>query len=183
MADHPTHLPHGRRTAICEALIVDAGLARRRTAGILRQTYRSSPHWSAFEEALEQVLATFDTGRTAAVAETSTRVLLDLLGWRGQILSSSRLPARPGRSQRLADLAAATGARAYLCGTGGMKYLQPQLFTTRSITVTPFTPPPLGIWAAGHRDSAITPLMALGPAALADEVKAVASRDDLHPAA
>ncbi|WP_438490702.1 hypothetical protein [Streptomyces sp. S186] len=66
------------------------------------------------------MLAAFDTGRTAAVAETSTRVMLDLFGWPGQILSGSRLPARPGRSQRLTDLAAATGARAYLCGTGGM---------------------------------------------------------------
>ncbi|WP_244905395.1 hypothetical protein [Streptomyces agglomeratus] len=36
----------------------------------------------------------------------STRVLLDLLGWRGQILASSRLTARPGRSVRLVDLAA-----------------------------------------------------------------------------
>ncbi|MFI5825008.1 hypothetical protein ACIA8I_38970 [Streptomyces rishiriensis] len=53
----------------------------------------------------------FSTGRTAAVAQMSTRVLLDLLGWRGQILTSSRLAARPGRSVRLADLAATTGAR------------------------------------------------------------------------
>jgi hypothetical protein len=39
----------------------------------------------------------------------------------GHVLRSSQLAARPGRSQRLADLAAVTGARSYLCGTGGMK--------------------------------------------------------------
>ncbi|WP_435885602.1 alpha/beta hydrolase fold domain-containing protein [Streptomyces lydicus] len=47
-----------------------------------------------------------------------------------------------------ADLAAATGARSYLCGTDGMKYRHPPLFTTRSITVAPFTPPSVEIWAA-----------------------------------
>ncbi len=44
---------------------------------------------------------------TAAVAEASTRALLNLLGWQGTILRSSDLPASSGRSARLADLAAA----------------------------------------------------------------------------
>ena len=65
---------------------------------MLRQHYGASPHWPALAQALDPVLDAFATGRTATVAETSTRVLLDLLGWRGKILTSSSLPARPGRS-------------------------------------------------------------------------------------
>lgn len=84
---------------------------------MLQQRYGASPHWPVLAQALDPMPDTFATGRTAAVAETSTRVLLDLLGWKGTILTSSQLPSRPGRSQRLADLAAVTGARAYLCGT------------------------------------------------------------------
>ncbi|SOE09049.1 hypothetical protein SAMN06272775_0132 [Streptomyces sp. 2323.1] len=53
---------------------------------------------------------------------------------------NSQLPARPERSQRLAELAAVTEARSYLCGTGGMRYLQPEPFTRKNITVTPFRP-------------------------------------------
>ncbi|WP_318657860.1 WbqC family protein [Streptomyces aureocirculatus] len=41
----PTHLPSGRSTLIRDALIDDADLARRRTAGMLRQNFGASPHW------------------------------------------------------------------------------------------------------------------------------------------
>ncbi|MFE4053017.1 WbqC family protein [Streptomyces sp. YIM B13518] len=171
----PTRLPHGRSTLIREALIEDADRARRRTAGTLRQHYGASPHWPVLARALDAVLEAFDTGRTAAVAETSTRVLLDLVGWRGRVLTSSRLPARPGRSQRLADLAAATGARAYLCGTGGMTYLDQALFAARNITVTPFRPPTTTIWSVGRRLSALWALATLGPQTVAAHIQALAA--------
>ncbi|WP_344396030.1 WbqC family protein [Streptomyces asiaticus] len=171
----PTHLPHGRPTLIRDALIDDPDRARRRTAGMLRQHFRPSPHWPALAEALDPVLDAFTTGKTAAVAAASTRVLLDLLGWRGQILTSSRLPSRPGRSQRLADLAAATGARAYLCGTGGMTYLDQAPFAARNIAVTPFRPPTTGIWPSGRRLSALWALAALGPQAVAARLQPLAA--------
>lgn len=169
----PTRLPHGRSTLIRETLIDDADRACRRTAGTLRQHYGASPHWPVLARALDAVLEAFDTGRTAVVAETSTRVLLDLVGWRGQVLTSSRLPARPGRSQRLADLAAATGARAYLCGTGGMTYLDQALFAARDITVTPFRPPTTTIWSSGRRLSALWALATLGPQTVAARLQAL----------
>lgn len=159
----PTHLPSGRPTLIRDAVIDGPALARRRTAGVLRQHYRASAHWPAFAEALDLILDAFDTSRTATVAETSTRVLLDLLGWKGQVLTSSRLPARSGRSVRLADLAAATGARGYLCGTGGMTYLDQNPFAAQNIAVVPFQPPTTGIWFLGRRLSALWALAALGP--------------------
>nr|WP_323188771.1 WbqC family protein [Streptomyces antibioticus] len=154
----PTHLPNGRPTLIRDARIDDPALACRRTAGMLRQHYGSSPHWPALAKALGPVLDAFTTGRTATVAEISTRVLLDLLGWKGQILTSSQLPSRPGRSVRLADLSAATGARAYLCGTGGMTYLDPAPFAARNIAVAPFRPPLINICSSGRQLSALWPL-------------------------
>ncbi|OKJ31149.1 hypothetical protein AMK23_00055 [Streptomyces sp. CB02130] len=169
----PTHLPSGRSSLIRDALIDDAD-ARRRTAGMLRQNFGASPHWPSLAQALDPVLDAFATGRTAVVAETSTRVLLDLLGWRGQILRSSLLSARPGRSLRLADLAAATGAHAYLCGTGGMTYLDPVPFAARNITVAAFRPPATGIWSTARQLSSLWALASLGPDALASRLRAVA---------
>lgn len=169
----PTRLPSGRPTLISDAVIDDSDLARRRTAGMLRQHYGASPHWPALVEALDPVLDAFTTGRTAMVAEISTRVLLDLLGWRGQILTSSRLPSRPGRSLRLADLAAATGARAYLCGTGGMTYLDQNPFAAQNIAVVPFRPPTTGIWSSGRRLSALWALAAFGPQDMAARFRAL----------
>ncbi|MGW2508268.1 WbqC family protein [Streptomyces scopuliridis] len=172
----PTHLPGGRRTPIREALIVDPMRSRQRTGQILRQHYGSSPRRPDLDQALGPVLDAFEaTDKTAEVAEASTRILLDMLGWKGQILRSSRLMSRPGRSQRLADLAAVTEARSYLCGTGGMKYLETCLFTSCGISVTPFRTPTAAPWDSGRENSAAQALMRLGPRALADELWEVAA--------
>ncbi|WP_333482415.1 hypothetical protein [Streptomyces sp. RPT161] len=93
------------------------------------------------------------------------------------------MPARPGRSRRLADLADATGARGYLCGTGGMKYLESDLFTARDIAVIPFRTPANGLWQSGRTISAVHSLMCLGPKALAEQLRTVAtSQGGLQPA-
>ncbi|MFI6644245.1 WbqC family protein [Streptomyces sp. NPDC050504] len=173
----PTHLPGGRLTRIRDAVVDAPDLARRRTAGMLRQHYGASPHWPALAEALDPVLDAFESGKTATVAEISTRVLLDLLGWKGRVLTSSHLPARPGRSVRLADLAAATGARAYLCGTGGMTYLDQNPFAAQNIAVTPFRPPTTGIWSSGRRISALWALAAFGSQDMAACFRALTTHD------
>jgi hypothetical protein len=170
----PTHLPSGRPTLIRDAVIADPVRSPRRTAMMLRHHYRASSHWSAFERALVPLLDLFEaTDKTAEIAEASTRLLLNLLGWQGQILSSS-LPARSGRSQHLADLAAVTGARGYLCGTGGMGYLETDLFTAQHIAVISFQPPADRPWQTGREISEVHSLMRLGPEALADQMRAVA---------
>lgn len=171
----PTHLPQGRQTAVRDALIVDPGPARRRTTAMLRQYYGASPHWACLAQALEPVGAAFGSGRTAAVAETSTRILLDLLGWKGQILRSGELAARSGRSQRLADLTAAVGADSYLCGTGGMKYLDAAPFEAQELAVIPFLTPSAGIWSSSRQVSALWALTTLGPTGLADRLRTVAA--------
>ncbi|MFE7246238.1 WbqC family protein [Streptomyces sp. NPDC057580] len=138
------------------------------------QTKLPSPHCLTLAQALDPVLDAFTTGKTAAVAEASTRLLLDLAGWRGQVLTSSRLPSRPGRSQRLAGLAAATGARAYLCGTGGMTYLDVAPFAAQSIAVAPFRLPTTGFWSSGRRTSALWAMATLGRQAVAACLQALA---------
>ncbi|WP_206507820.1 WbqC family protein [Streptomyces chrestomyceticus] len=170
----PTHLPNGRSTLIRDAEIVDPTQARRRIRHTLRHCYGASPHWPALRPALTPVLDLITTsGRTAAVAEASTQALLEALGWPGRILRSSALPSRPGRTQRLVDLAVATGATTYLCGTGGMQYLRTSLFDAWGVTVTPFRPPQTGVWAEGREVSALTRLAHLGPLSLSAEFRAL----------
>ncbi|MFQ6197829.1 WbqC family protein [Streptomyces sp. NPDC000405] len=177
----PTHLSCGRQTLIREAVMAEPPRSRQRTARVLRQHYGTSTHWPAFEQALAPVLDAFSGDRTAAVAEASARALLDLLGWRGRIVRSSGLPARPGRSQRLADLAAAVGARSYLCGPGGMHYLRPAPFAAYNIAVIPFATPHTGLWEGSHTTSAVRPLMQAGPSGLATELRMVAARAHATP--
>lgn len=172
----PTRLPLGRQTPIKDAVMAEPVRSRQRTARVLRQLYGASPHWPAFEQALAPVIDAFAGDRTAAVAEASSRALLDLLGWQGRILRSNGLPARPGRSQRLADLAAAVGARTYLCGTGGMQYLQPHPFTARGIAITAFITPADGPWEAARELSALRALMLFGPRTLANNLRTVANQ-------
>ncbi|WDM16940.1 WbqC family protein [Streptomyces lavenduligriseus] len=86
----PTHLPQGRQTAIRNALIADPAAARRRTETMIRQEYRTSPHWSALQTALEPVWAALDTGRTGRRRRNLHPVLLGLLGWPGRRQAAAR---------------------------------------------------------------------------------------------
>ena len=111
----------------------------------------------------------------ADVSEHTTVTLLRALRWPGAIYRSSELAARPGRSERLADLASAVGAAGYLCGTGGSGYLDPAPFTARGLHIAMFTPPPHPdgvICHAGRRISALTDLAAAGPESLAAQLGA-----------
>ncbi|MEU0443735.1 WbqC family protein [Streptomyces sp. NPDC006186] len=173
----PTHLPHGRSTAIRDATLVDPERSRRRVMHMLAQRYESCPDWRTFRHELDNVLVQFRrTDKIADVAEASTRMFLNLMGWKGRILYSSRLPARSERSQRLADLAAVTRARGYLCGTGGTRYLEVSPFAACGIAVIPFRTPTKGLWEDGRDVSAVHTLMTYGIRAVSEELRAVASR-------
>ncbi|WP_079182090.1 WbqC family protein [Streptomyces yunnanensis] len=171
----PTHLPNGQPTLISEGRLVEPLKSRRRVAERVRQHYGHSTHWKAVQAALEPVLDRFGTtDRTADIAESSALALLASVGWQGEVVRSSDLPARAGRSQRLADLAAAVGSGAYLCGTGGMRYLDAEPFATLGIVVVPFRLPGASlsdIWRSAREVSALWSLATIGPERLAEELR------------
>jgi hypothetical protein len=163
------HLPDGRATRINDAVVVNADKGRRRTAMMLRERYRSSPHWPGLAEAIDQVLTAMrTTDQLSAITEASTLALLRLLGWSGTVTRSSATTCRSERSQRLADLAVAVDATTYLCGRGGMRYLNPTGFHQACVGVVPLRLPPAEPWESGHHLSATHALMAYGPNALAE---------------
>ncbi|MGW0284242.1 WbqC family protein [Streptomyces sp. NPDC003236] len=167
----PTYLPDGRPTLISQARLADPGRSRRTVSLLIRQYYGRSRHWPAVREVLEAVLDEFEaTDRVSDVARASTVALLTALGWRGEVLDSSAIPTRGGRSERLADLAAATGSTHYLCGTGGWHYLDPAPFDVYGISVLAFHTPvdtegPL--WRRSREISSLWALSQIGPEALA----------------
>lgn len=163
-----THLPDGRVTLIRDARLAEPRRSHDQTAQAIRHCYRRSRHWQQISTVLDLVLKGFTgSDRTGVVAENSTRALLDVLGWRGEIIRSSQLPARRERSQRLADLAAVTGATTYLCGPGGLRYLDHGPFRAVDIRVEPFLTPTEGLWSGSRRLSALYPLSELGATGLA----------------
>ena len=138
----PVHLPGGRETLIRDAQLAEPALAAKRTSGILRHYYRRAPYWSEILNLIPGIEETITgTGRLADVSEHATITLLRLLNWPGAICRSSDLPARKGRSERLVDLTRAVGASAYLCGTGGSRYLDQTPFAAVGLSVAMFTPP------------------------------------------
>lgn len=167
----PTHLPGGRSTRISDARIADPVVAKRRTAMMIRERYRGSRHWRHLGDRLDALVDMFDrTDRLADITEASTRLLLDMLGWQGVILHSSALPAREDRVFRLVDLAAAAGARTYLCGTGGLSYLDPEPFRRQGISVVGYVTPADGLWSHSRRVSALWAIMQYGPGAVVDAI-------------
>jgi hypothetical protein len=160
----PTHLPAGRATRILDARLADPVVARRRTAMMIRERYRGSRHWRHLSDRLDLLVELFDrTDRLAEITEASTRLLLDMLGWTGVILRSSHLPARPDRTLRLVDLAVATGAGTYLCGTGGLSYLDPEPFRQQGLDVVSYVTPADGVWTHARRISGLWAIMRDGP--------------------
>ncbi|WP_329331390.1 WbqC family protein [Streptomyces sp. NBC_00663] len=97
-----------------------------------------------------------------------------VLGWQGEVVDSSTIQARDGRSQRLADLAAATRSTHYLCGTGGLRYHDTGPFHPHSIRVLPFHVPVEGrLWQSARRISGLWALGEIGPRGLASELTAL----------
>ncbi|SRR6266566_3669373 len=138
----PVHLPAGRATLIKDALIVDPDLAARHVRGLLRQYFRKSPHQAEISGLLADAEdAVASSSRVAEASERTTIALLKAVGWRGRICRSRDTAARTGRSERLADLTISVGATAYLCGTGGSRYLNPAPFAAQGLEVQFFTPP------------------------------------------
>jgi hypothetical protein len=181
----PTHLPQGRSTLISQARLADPRRTRRTVELLVRQYYGRSRHWPTIRAIREAVLDRLDTtDRVADIAETSVRVLLAALGWKRKVLHSSALPARHGRSERLADLAALTGSTHYLCGPGGLRYLDARPFEALGIRVVPFrTPVETGPspWNEARRITALWALATIGPTALAEHL--AAPRFQCRPAA
>jgi hypothetical protein len=138
----PIHLPGGRATLIRDVRLAESALTAKRTSGILRHYYRRAPYRSDVLDLVSGIEETITgTGRLADVSEHATITLLRLLNWPGAICRSGGIPARGGRSERLADLARAVGATTYLCGTGGSRYLDPAPFAILGLAVAMFTPP------------------------------------------
>ena len=167
----PTHLPNGRPTLVNQALLVEPRRSRRTVGLLVRQYYGRSCYWPVVREVLEVVLDRFeDTERVADLARTSTVALLTALGWSGEVLEGSAIPTREGRSERLADLVVATGSNYYLCGTGGLRYLDYQPFAVHGITVVPFHTPVDArdrLWKWARRVSSLWALSEIGPSELA----------------
>lgn len=151
----PVHLPSGRATLIKDVRMADPGLALRHVTSLLHQYYRRTPHRAAVHDVVPQVEDAFAcTERLADVSAQTTIALLRAVKWPGVIVRSKDLPARPGRSQRLADLTRAAGGAAYLCGTGGSRYLDPQPFIAEGLGIELFTPPGHPLAAPGMTTAA-----------------------------
>ncbi|GHI40545.1 WbqC family protein [Streptomyces violascens] len=159
-------LEHGRRRGSGRPKRIKSPRAARRLGQLPAQHYHASPYWPLLHAALKAIAHTVaETAGTAAVAEGTTRALLNLLGWRGTIVRSSDLTASSDRSARLADLTTAVGADTYLCGTGGMRYLDCHPFTERQLNVRAFRPPVAadGPWTGVAQITALWALARYGP--------------------
>lgn len=168
----PVHRPYGRATRINDVLLSAPAQTANRVRGTLRRQLSTAMHGRHVEDALHPVFSVLETAtHLAPVAELSTRVLLDTLGWPGTTLQSSEILTRTGRSERLLDLVLAVSATTYLCGTGGARYLEVDLFQGAGVSVA-FSAPSAPALDAPNV-SAIMPLARQGPDVLASELRAI----------
>lgn len=154
--------PHGLDTKIDQVQLLEPEKCQQRTEQMIRQLYGKSIYWEEFETSFNAIVSLFNTTDSVAkIAEVSTLAMLERLGWQGEVVRSSDINARAGRSERLADLAKATGADVYLCGTGGAKYIDESVFSRHEVAVEYFYPP-YG-WLGERNSSSLWALMTHGP--------------------
>ncbi|WP_084628286.1 WbqC family protein [Amycolatopsis nigrescens] len=176
----PVHRPHGRDSRINELVLAEPEKSRRRIDQLVRQYYGRARHWADVAAVVDEVsTALLFSARIADVAEVSARALLSALGWRGRVVRSSELPARAGRSIRLADLTAAVGATEYLCGRGGAKYLDERPFAELDLDVRYVAPVDRDMLPALRRVGPLWELAAQGIVAMRAELAARYSRVNL----
>ncbi|TDW22118.1 WbqC family protein [Kribbella kalugense] len=158
----PVHLPEGQRTEIRKVELVDPHVSAKRVGRVLTHELGGGSTWSELRPALEPILLRLaESKHVHEVAELSTRALLDIVGWQGEIVRSSDFEVTQERSARLADLTRAVRADTYLCGTGGRRYLDTSVFTQVGLTVEYFEGPRWlnpGVWRSGKGLSAVCAL-------------------------
>jgi WbqC-like protein family len=138
----PVHLPEGQRTEIRRVELADPELSAKRTNGMIMQHLGRGSRGSVLQAALAPLISSItESKRLHEVAEFSTRLLLDMVGWRGEIVRSSDFEVRQERSARLADLTKAVQADTYLCGPGGRRYLDESAFGRLGLAVEYFDNP------------------------------------------
>lgn len=180
-----THRPQGRATSIADTTAADPAKAAKRIEGMLADAYRASPHWETVRQIASRTVEILTaTGSVPAAATASAAAMLDAIGWKGAIVHASTLSARTERTDRLTDLCAGVGAAAYLCGTGGLRYVDPDRFAHSGIELVPFTAPGPEAGPVWHEARQITGMWALaasGPDAVAHAVRDLAATRGLHP--
>jgi hypothetical protein len=180
-----THRPKGRDTLIGDTTAAEPDKAARRITEMIAAAYRTSPHWPALERIRARTLdALHATGTLTDTATASTAAMLHALGWKGSIAYASDLHEGTDRTDRLIDLCAAVGAGAYLCGSGGLRYVDPARFALAGIGLVPYPSPgeEAGpVWRASRQITGLWALAAHGPGAVGEAVTGLAAARGLQP--
>lgn len=181
-----TRRPSGRATLIGDTTAADPSKAARRITEMIAAAYRTSPHWKTIDRIRSRTIeALTATGALTDTATASTTAMLESIGWKGSVRYASTLTARTERTDRLTDLCDAVSAGTYLCGPGGLRYIDPDRFTRIGIELVPFAAPSAEetslVWREARQVTGLWALAAHGPAAVAEAVADLAAARGLHP--
>ncbi|RKS07036.1 WbqC-like protein [Nocardiopsis sp. Huas11] len=134
----------------------------------ITDSYRRAPYWELYAESLHEIYHRPWT-RLAELNTALIHLVLEALGMRVTLTSSSRLRPRDTRTQMLLDLARMKGATRLRVGPSGPSYLDRDLIARAGVDVevATYTPP---IYRQGRGDftpglAALGTLMWTGPAA------------------
>ncbi|MFG3338750.1 WbqC family protein [Glycomyces sp. NPDC048151] len=180
-----TRRPAGRATLIRDTAATDPAKAARRLGEMLAAAYRTSPHWATVDQIRRRTLdALTASAALTDIATASTAAMLDAIGWHGTIIRASTLTAGTERTDRLIDLCAAVGARTYLCGTGGLRYVDPDRFAQADIDLVPFPAANADagpVWRGARQITGLWALAAHGPDTVARALANLATVRGLRP--
>ncbi len=130
----PVHRPQGRATVISQVAVVDVARSKRLVERSVQTAYGRSVHAGWLREFVRRLVATPASSLTE-LATGSVTAALAMLGLTRRPRLASDLSAAVDPTDRLVDLCCAVGARSYLTGSGGLRYLDPTRFARAGIAV------------------------------------------------
>jgi hypothetical protein len=167
----PVHTVAGRGTLIREVEIVDLRQAMTHLQRSTQHLYGRSQYWQDIRSLVGGVRAGNSGPHLYPVAVASTLGLLSAVGWNGRVVYASSLRSTSGdRNRRLVDLCRQVGAQTFLCGTGGISYLDTVLFESARVDVRVIADSARG---DERRRSGLDVLARCGPHLLAQWIKRV----------
>jgi len=123
-------------THISDILLHDHGAFRSKVNAALTHSYGSSPHYEWLCAFVDNWLS-MDYKSLLDLSEASTTVALEMLEISPRVIRASTMGVLENeRSTRLLALSTSCAATTYLCGRGGRRYLNQEIFIQAGIGVT-----------------------------------------------
>lgn len=135
----PVNKPHGRSSRINEVMIVETEKNFKKAYKQLYGAYSKSPYWGEIDQFLH-IIFEFDyinNNNLADFLSFTIKSFLNYFSINTEIVRSSSFPVKmpKEKNMHLIEICKIVGGNAYICGSGGLSYIDKEVFNKHGIDI------------------------------------------------